>query len=77
MAGEAVARDKILGAVVVGVEKAYDLISLTCDVGREKPPQAGEFGWVERTGSDLDGEDREGLDQRQARDEQLSPRSRR
>ena len=27
-----------------------DLISPPCDVGREKSPQAGEFGWVERSG---------------------------
>ena len=55
LAGEAVARDKILGAVVMRVEETNDLISPACDVGREQPSQAGEFGWVERTGSDLDG----------------------
>ncbi len=38
LSGEAVARDQVLGAVVMRVEEANDLISPPCDVGREKPP---------------------------------------
>src|SRR5512135_2063167 len=62
--GESVACDQVLGAVVMRVEEANNLISPPGDLGREEPPQTGEFSGVERSGSDLDGEGRDGLDQR-------------
>src|SRR5512142_460792 len=74
LAGESVACDQVLGAVVMRVEEANNLISPPGDLGREEPPQTGEFSEVERSGSDLDGEGRDGLDQRHPRDEQLGPR---
>ena len=70
--GESVACDQVLGAVVMRVEEANNLISPPGDMGREEPPQPGELSGVERSGSDLDGKGRDGLDQRPPRVETIS-----
>src|SRR5262249_49284764 len=69
LAGEAVVLDEVLGTVVMHVQKAYDLVPSACDVGGEESSEPGELCRIELPGPDLDGENRDGLNERQASDE--------
>jgi len=66
--------DEFPGTDVVDVEQTEDLIPPASDVSREESTEPGEFENVKLPGADLDGKDRDRLDQRQASDQQLGSR---
>lgn len=71
---KAVVRNEFPGTDEVDVEQTEDLIPPASDVSREESTEPGEFENVKLPGADLDGKDRDRLDQRQASDEQLGSR---
>ena len=55
--------DEIPGAVIMDVQQPEDVIPPACNMSCEEGAEPGEFPSVELPGADLDGEDRDHLDQ--------------
>ena len=71
---ETVVRDKVPGTVEVPLSRRKTPIPTAGYLSREEGAEPGELYSVKLPGADLDGEDRDDFDQRQASDEQFGAR---